>query len=183
MYGLLNNALKVHVKEKYGENVWKLVCFRAGIFDDDFDNSAGYPDQLTYDLVGAIANSTNVDADVILCEFGERWVKYTVDEGYGQLFEVAGENMRDFLLSLNVMHANMNKAFPNLVPPKFKFDTIDPKTLRMHYESTRQGLCPLVPGLLRGLSRRFATPVTVEEVACSRKRAHHCEFIITFSKT
>ena len=179
MYGLLNNALKVYVKEKYGDDIWDLVRFRAGILDDNFKNSEGYSDKITYDLVGAVADTANTTVDLVLDGFGEQWVKYTVEQGYGQLFEVAGENIRDFLLSLNAMHANMHRTFPNLVPPKFKFDPLDPRTLRMHYESTRQGLCPMIPGLLRGLSNRFMTPLTVEEVACARNRAHHCEFIVT----
>jgi hypothetical protein len=96
------------------------------------------------------------------------------------MFEIAGDSLRDFLLSLDAMHARVGRSFPKLVPPRFQFDHVDHKTLRMHYISTRPNLCPMVFGLLRGLSLRFKTPISVQEDVCARRGAAHCEFMVVF---
>ncbi len=41
--------------------------------------------------------------------------------------------------------------------------------MELEYRSKRQGLAPMVVGLLHGLGRRFRTPVAVEQTA-SRER-------------
>jgi len=78
------------------------------------------------------------------------------------------------------LHARVGRSFPRLRPPSFRFDQIDEHDLRMHYVSERQGLCPMIFGLLRGLSRRFKTEVNVLEEVCARHGAAHCQFLITF---
>jgi Haem-NO-binding len=137
-----------------------------------------YPDELTYRLVGETAATMAMSLDTVLDGFGEHWVEYTAAQGYGPMFDIAGDSLRDFLLSLDELHVRVGRSFPKLVPPSFRFETLNPHTLRMHYLSQRKGLCPMIPGLLRGLSSRFKTPIQVMEDACARRGADHCEFVV-----
>jgi predicted hydrocarbon binding protein len=178
MYGLLNAALKEFVATNYGADAWGAIAQSAAIGDIQFNKMDPYPDELTYKLIGAIAAASSQSVDAVLDQFGEHWVAYTAAQGYGPLFEIAGDSLRDFLLSLNELHVRVGRSFPKLVPPTFRFDSINPHTLRMHYLSQRKGLCPMVPGLLRGLSQRFKTPIQVLEDACARRGADHCEFVV-----
>ena len=178
MYGLLNAALKEFVVAKHGESTWSAVTQRAGVGSVQFNKMDPYPDELTYRLVGESVATTGVAADAFLDGFGEYWVEYTATQGYGPLFDIAGDSLRDFLLSLDDLHARVGRSFPKLVPPSFRFDTSNPHALRMHYLSQRKGLCPMIPGLLRGLSSLFKTPIQVLEDACARRGADHCEFMV-----
>ena len=179
MYGLLNAALKEFVVATHGSPAWDAVIEHAGVSTQQFNKMEQYPDEVTYRLVGAVATVTEAPGDDVLDRFGEFWVKYTAEQGYGPLFEIAGDSLRDFLLSLDELHARIGRSFPKLVPPSFRFDPIDPHTLRMHYLSQRKGLCPMIPGLIRGLSVRFKTPIRVHEDQCARRGADHCEFVVS----
>lgn len=178
MYGLLNAALKEFVVSTHGSAAWDTVTEHAGESTRVYNKMEQYPDDVTYRLVGATAATTGASGDDVLDRFGEFWVKYTAEQGYGTLFDIAGDSLRDFLLSLDDLHARIGRSFPKLVPPSFRFDPIDPHTLRMHYLSPRKGLCPMIPGLLRGLSVRFKTPIRVQEDQCARRGADHCEFVV-----
>lgn len=179
MYGLLNAALKEFVASKHGNETWAAVAKRAAVSDSHFSKMDPYPDDVTYALVGATVEITGQSIEQVLEDFGEFWVQYTNDQGYAPLFDIAGDSLREFLLSLDALHARVGRSFPKLVPPSFRFDPIDSRTLRMHYLSQRKHLCPMIPGLLRGLSLRFKTPIQVVEEACARRGADHCEFIVT----
>lgn len=178
MYGLLNSALREYVVNRYGHDTWTTVTAKAKVGDQIYGRMTSYPDSVIYDLVATVSEETGESQDSVLENFGESWVKYTDQNGYGSLFSIAGDSLREFLLSLDELHAKVGRSFPNLVPPQFRFGAIDANTLRMHYISSRKGLCPMIPGLLRGLSVKFNTPVEVEEAACSRLGASHCEFVI-----
>jgi predicted hydrocarbon binding protein len=178
MYGLLNAALKEFVATTHGGDTWDSIVQRAAVGVTQFNKMDPYPDELTYKLVGETAAVTGQSVDAVLDGFGEHWVAYTAAQGYGPMFDIAGDSLRDFLLSLNELHVRVGRSFPKLVPPSFRFDSIGPHSLRMHYLSQRKGLCPMVPGLLRGLSSRFKTPIQVLEDACARRGADHCEFVV-----
>jgi len=180
MYGLLNAALREFVVSKHGSGTWDTIAQTARVSVSQFNKMDPYPDELMYRLVGATASVTGQSSDAVLEQFGEHWVAYTAEQGYGTLFDIAGDSLRDFLLSLDELHVRVGRSFPKLVPPSFRFDPIDSHTLRMHYLSQRKGLCPMVPGLLRGLSMRFKTPIQVQEDQCARRGADHCEFAVTF---
>jgi len=177
MYGLINAALKQFVLDNHGGDVWERIASAAAPGITQFDTMSPYPDEMTTRILASASELTAIDADVLLNDFGEFWVRYTSDQGYGPMFEIA-DSLHEFLLSLDLLHARVGRSFPKLRPPSFRFDTIDPTTLRMHYLSSRAGLCPMVFGLLRGLGRRFATDVSVSEDVCARRGAAHCEFIV-----
>lgn len=181
MYGLVNAAVQDLVVSKFGEQTWKQIKNRAGLSVETFSRMEQYSDDVTYRMVGAASEVLGISADDVMRAFGEHWVLYTGREGYGELFDIAGSSLRDFLLNLDALHTRVGQNFTQLEPPSFRFDTLNEQTVRMHYHSARKGLCPLVGGLVAGLAARFATPVEIEHPVCSRAGAEHCEFLLTFA--
>lgn len=176
MYGLVNASLMQFIIDQRGELAWARVA-RAAHFDDGhFNKMQSYPDALTYDLAGCASDELGMPLDELLRELGKYWVPYTHAQGYAHLFDVAGPSLREFLLSLDELHARVGRSFLNLRPPSFHFEPIAANSLRMHYISERKGLCPFVVGLLDGLSKHFDTKLGIDEVACSRRGADHCQF-------
>lgn len=181
MYGLVNAAVHDLVVSRFGEQTWEQIKARAGISVDTFSRMEQYADEVTYKMVAAASEVLGISSDDVMKAFGEHWVLYTGREGYGEMFDIAGSSLKDFLFNLDALHTRVGQNFTHLQPPSFRFDTINERTVRMHYLSDRKGLCPFVIGLLNGLAARFQTHVEVEHAVCARDGADHCELLLTFA--
>ena len=122
---------------------------------DVFLNMHSYDDAVTYQLVGAASEILDTSASNILIAFGKFWVNYTVEAGYGEMLKMAGDNFPEFLMNLDRMHAGIGHTYSRLQPPSFECQEIDGSTVVVQYRSKREGLGPLVIGLLHGLGDRF----------------------------
>lgn len=181
MYGLVNKAIEGLICNRFGEETWETIKRRAGIDEEGFVSLDSYPDSMTYALVGAASEVLATPADALLEVFGEYWVTYTAKEGYGGLLDAAGGDLRTFLVSLNQLHARVRLAAPELRPPSFQCTDITDTSLVLHYRSTREGLGPMVRGLLKGLSARFRTSIEVTELRKKgRDGADHDELLVSF---
>jgi hypothetical protein len=137
------------------------VCSRAGVAADGFVAMCPYHDDVTYRLVDAVSVELGMEAAGVLEAFGEYWILYTADEGYGELMAAAGDDLRQFLGNLNDMHGRVEVIFPQMKLPRFEVDDVAPGRYEVRYISERAGLAPMVTGLLRGLARRFGQSVEV----------------------
>ena len=164
MYGLVNRAIEQLVSSVKGVDAWERVRDRAGVGDDGFVAMCPYHDDLTYALVGAASEEMGITAAEVLEAFGAYWILYTAEEGYGELMQVAGNDLRSFLCSLNDLHGRVETVFPEMRLPQFRVVDIGPGEYWLHYESERQGLAPMVTGLVKGLAQRFGRRVTVEHL-------------------
>lgn len=165
MYGLVNQALEDHVRRGYGEGCWKKIANRAGIDVDMFVSMDSYPDELTYRLVDAAGEVLGLQPRQVLEAFGEHWVLYTAQEGYGELLSMFGSDLRQFLGHLDNLHSHVAMAFPDLRPPSFRVEPVEGRdAVLLHYRSGRAGLAPMVLGLLRGLGKRFSQAIDVRHM-------------------
>ena len=178
MYGLVNKAVVDLVLSKFGQDTWNAIKKKAEVDIDVFVSMDGYPDEITYRLVGAASEVLKIPPEKVLEAFGEHWVLYTAAEGYGPMLDASGKTLREFLENLDALHARVALTMPQLKPPRFRLIPVDDQTMKLEYYSTRQGLAPMVVGLLRGLSVRFKTPI---EIAHASKEGHE-EFVIRTSQ-
>lgn len=181
MYGLVNRAIEEMAVTRFGTPAWQEICRRAGLADTAFVGMNAYPDEVTYRLVGAASEVLGLSPEAVLEAFGEYWITYTAERGYGDLLAMAGATLPEFLGNLDAMHARVGLAYPALRPPSFRVSDLSPGTLRLHYHSERAGMAPLVVGLLRGLGKRLNTQV---EATLERSRAQgddHDEFLVRYA--
>jgi len=164
MYGLVNRAIEQLVVSLKGEPAWRRVCQRANVQADGFVAMCPYHDDVTYRLVGAVSEEMSMPAESVLEAFGEYWILYTAEEGYGELLESGGSSLREFLDNLNDMHGRVETVFPQMRLPQFDVQDIEPGRYRVAYSSEREGLAPMVTGLLKGLAQRFGEKVDVRLV-------------------
>ena len=162
MYGMVNQAIKDLVLNKFGNEAWVNICQRANIPQEDFVFMQYYPDKLTYDLVGSASAQLGVPPEVILREFGKYWVLYTAKEGYGAMMDLFGSDFKSCLKNLNNLHARMGMTMPHLTPPRFTFREENELLYIVSYFSKRAGLCPMVIGLLEGLAAKYKVNATIE---------------------
>jgi hypothetical protein len=161
MYGLVNRGIQQLVTATKGEAAWIRVCARARVDGEGFIAMQAYPDDLTYALVGAVSEELGLSPSQTLEAFGEYWILYTAEEGYGAVLDSAAGSLRDFLARLNDMHGRIEAVFHHMNLPWFEIEDVGPGEYLLHYESAREGLAPMVLGLVRGLARRFGQAIDI----------------------
>lgn len=162
MYGLVNRAIEELVCHNFGEEAWEAIRATAGVDIEAFICMEPYPDEITYQLVDAASQILAIPVETILHTFGEYWTLYTAREGYGELLKVSGNTLPEFLDNLDNLHARVGLLYPELRPPSFECTHVNETGMVLHYRSERAGMAPLVVGLLRGLSKIFATELAIE---------------------
>ena len=164
MYGLVNKAIKDLVVSNYGQATWEEIASRAGFEESEFVGLQSYPDKLTYDLVRQASEVLKTDAALILEAFGEYWITYTAEEGYGELMDLSGNTFPEFLSNLDMLHARMNNMMPHLAPPQFTTKNETSNSIELEYRSERPGLSPMLFGLIKGLGKRFGLNCRIKQL-------------------
>jgi hypothetical protein len=164
MYGLVNKAIKDLVTTNFGEDKWKEICRLADHVEEDFIGMNPYPDKLTFDLVTHASTVLNMSPGSVLEAFGEYWITYTAEEGYGELMDLSGNNFSEFLSNLDMLHARMSNMMPHLAPPQFTTRNEKSNSLELEYRSERAGLTPMLFGLIKGLGKRFGLNCRIKQL-------------------
>jgi hypothetical protein len=180
MYGLVNKAIKDLVVSKFGADKWQEICDLSNFHDGEFVSMNPYPDSLTYDLVKNAARVLKADAHVILEAFGEYWILYTADEGYGDLMDLTGSTFIEFLTNLDMLHYRINNIMPELAAPQFSTRNEKENSVELEYRSHREGFVPMLRGLIKGLGKRFDLEVEIDHIQ-EKNNENDCHvFLITW---
>ena len=156
MYGLINMAIKQLVIEKMGETAWINILEKSHVKHNNFELLSVYEDDITYKLVEGICAVSAKSPDEILNLFGTYWIDYAIRAGYGPLLKLFGPTFKECLLNLNKMHDHIGALMPGLIPPTFDIEKeISSQEVILLYSSTREGLTPMVTGLLTSLGTRY----------------------------
>lgn len=180
MYGMINLAVEDLVRRTAGDDSWERIRDQAGLGSAPFLPMESYPDEVTYSLVEAASEVLALPVQEVLRAFGEHWVLYTAQEGYGELLAMGGATIQEFLLNLHNLHGHVALAFPNLTPPSFWCTDSNERNVRLHYQSTRLGLGPMVVGLVQGLGKLYETEVRVTHDRSVADGAEHDEFLVEY---
>lgn len=190
MYGLVNQAIEAMVRKNFSSQIWDEIHQKAAIQDPHFLSMAAYPDDVTHRLVKAASEVLNLSSGEIMRAFGSFWVEYVDEHGYAELMEMSGESLPEFLQNLDELHARVGLSFPKLRPPSFECRTGDESiaentdqntsTLCLDYRSEREGLAPMVIGLVEGLGKRFDTSVEVTQTQIQSADSDCDTFLIQY---
>ena len=156
VYGLINRAIEELVRSSGDPDLWDAVRARADVDVDYFEGMAVYDDAVTHRLVAAAATELGVTSDDLLERFGRYWIVYTGAEGWGPILDGHGTSVVEVLTNLNDLHLRIRSSLPQLRPPHFDVIHQRDDRIDLRYYSERDGLAPMVTGLLRGLAERFA---------------------------
>jgi len=181
MYGLVNQAMKELVIDAHGETTWRRICDEAGVGDGDFRTMHAYPDAVTVGLVGAASRILDVPAPTLLEQFGTYWVGFAKTTDFAMLMRFAGSSFLEFVQNLDLMHAKIKLSLPELTPPSFRCTEVTESGFRLHYYSSRQGLAPLVVGMMKGVADLFGTRIEMRHDRVAGAGQDHDEFVITYA--
>jgi len=163
MYGLVNRAIEDLVVSIAGAETWKRIRAEAGVEDLQLLDTTNYSDDITYRLVASASEVLELSAEDVLHAFGRHWVLYTGREGWANLFAASGDDFVDFLRNLDEMHSRVNTAMPDGRMPEFTLLAEEGRHV-LEYRSDREGLAPMVVGILSGLAEQFGESWSIEHV-------------------
>jgi hypothetical protein len=169
MYGMVNQAVRAMVLERYGQATWTSIHTAAGA-PETFSPMEPYDDSVTYSLVERACHELSLEPQVVLRAFGEYWVAKIATVHYERIMNSSGVSFTDFLGNLDHMHQRIRVAFPAYDPPSFRTQPIDASTLQLDYYSRREGLLPFVEGLLQGLAVHFSVRIEIQHIDNSTHR-------------
>lgn len=153
MFGMIHRSARDMVHEQFGEAAWDKVLEAAGLDEGALVSAQNYPDEVTFRLIGAAAQTAGLSVEDTLVAFGRYWVR-SADKGpYASTLRMLGSNLLESLTNLD----SIQLAMPEARLPQFRVVSHDAQGIRVAYHSHRQGLEPFVQGLLEGLLDRFST--------------------------
>ena len=180
MHGLINSAIQSYVVETHGLNTWDHLKLAADCNVDFFISMDSYDDNITYSLVAAAPEVLGVSQGRFLESIGEFWVPYVGKGDYKEIFKMAGSDFISFIQNINNMHSRVMTLMPDLVPPTFTCKNITDNSMMVDYYSKRDGLAPMVVGLLRGLAVWFKLEMTIQWVIKKTESINYDQFYIEF---
>lgn len=178
MYGMVNQAIQSYIENNYGEDVWQDILTMAHVDHDRFEQLISYDDDISYRLVGAIGKRLDLRTEQVLETFGEFWPVYAMGTSFKELVKFGGDTFLEALDYLDEMHERVKIAMPNLNPPSFEVEKLSVNSYRLHYYSQREGLAPMVTGLLYGLARQYETSIEVRHISSDTTGRDHDYFDI-----
>jgi hypothetical protein len=137
-----------------------------------------YPDAMTFDLVAAASQVLDMPTDELLRAFGKHWILYTGRRGYGAIFDTMGRTLVEFLTNLDMMHTRLSLTMPELRPPSFVCEPLEGGRIRIEYRSDREGLAPMVIGLLEGLAEMYGHAMSAHHTGPRSLDRDHDEFVL-----
>lgn len=181
MYGLVNKAIEDLVITRFGESKWEAIKAKAGVDVEVFVSNDSYPDEITYNLVGAASEVLGAPAKDILIAFGEHWVLKTAAQSYGAMMRSGGQSLKEFLINLPNFHTRVQMIYPKLTPPRFECTEVTEESMMLHYFTHRAGLTDFVVGLVQGLGKLYKTPATAVLIESKAEGADHDIFEVRWN--
>ncbi len=181
MYGLVNKGIRQMVTETFGPETWTQIRETAGV-EDVFASMEPYPDDVTLQLVGAASQVLELEPPKVLHAFGKWWIGFAAKE-YGTLFTMTGDCFENFTANLNTIHTRVAYMLPKLNPPAFKITDKNEDGFTLHYYSKREGLFPMVHGMIEGIGEWFGAQVTVEHARGAAEGLDHDEYHVRYASS
>ena len=180
MNGLINRAVKKFILKEYGKYTWEEICYKSKVEDDVFVSMKFTEDSHSYRLIETTSEVLGVEPSCLIESIGKYWVEYTESEGYSMVFEMFGKSMKEFMHNLNHLHFKIGCILPNIDPPTFDTKVISDSQINLHYYSNREGMAPLVKGILAALSNKFNEPCDIIHLIKKSNETDHDVFQINF---
>ncbi|KAK6059384.1 heme NO binding protein [Cooperia oncophora] len=149
----------------------------------DIDVQTYYDDTETMRIFRSAAGVLGLSVDDMWEMYGEFLITYACETGWEKMLACMANNLQEFLDNLNSMHYFIDQiAFKSeMRGPTFQCEATGEGFLRLHYFSHRQGLFPIVKGLVRQVSRLLFdmdVKLTVIERSQERRKSGMVEHVV-----
>jgi len=177
MHGVIFFLLQRFTDNAFGSDGWTSLFEEAGLPLKTYSPATSHPDDELYRLIGAAAEIANRPESEIIESFGE----YIAPELLALHPDHVDKQWKTLDLLVNtetVLHRVVRSTDPEADPPVLRAQYVKANEVQLIYASTRK-LCPLIKGIVRGLSRRFRENIVINEDACMHNGDPFCSFHFT----
>uniref|UniRef100_A0A7I5EBN4 guanylate cyclase n=1 Tax=Haemonchus contortus TaxID=6289 RepID=A0A7I5EBN4_HAECO len=184
MIGWTHLCLSTLITRRYGAEIWEQIMRKAGFAQkSEIDVQVYYDDTETMRIFRTAAGILGLSVDDMWEMYGEFLITYACETGWDKMLNCMANNLQEFLDSLNSMHYFIDQiAFKSeMRGPTFQCEAIGDGLLRLHYFSHRQGLFPIVKGLVRQVSRllfEMDVKLVVIERSQERRKSGMVEHVV-----
>ncbi|MCI5064850.1 heme NO-binding domain-containing protein [bacterium] len=179
MYGMINRVIQDYFMRELDEDGWNEIRSRVPGAESEFVTFEQYPDEMSVALIVAGADVSQRELGAVLEGVGEYFIEYAAAAGYESFLTALGTDVPKILSGLDNMHTRLGMSFTQIQAPSFWCTDVEDGSLTLHYRSERDGLEPLVVGILRGVGKRISKKIVAEKVEDST--IDHSIFHVTFS--
>ncbi|XP_076448368.1 guanylate cyclase soluble subunit beta-2-like isoform X2 [Babylonia areolata] len=184
MYGQIHCIIRELVLEKYGQEAWQTILKKSGLdVHQHFLVFSRYTDDITLKLVAAVSDTLDVPVEGVLQVFGAFFLTYCLRHGYDKMLKTLGWDIASFIQNLDSLHSLLALSYKGILAPSFRCEEKEDGDLILHYYSTREGLYPIVIGLVEAVAQElFSQTVTLtvvsrtQEETSARVIQHHTVF-------
>lgn len=162
MYGLIHRAMRDMVLENLGDVAWQTIEREQAIGPGELISMTVYDDSLTMRLMGAIADALDLPMQAMLHAFGRHWITFVYRGAYESIMRFTGSDLVTLLRNLDRMHQTVRITLPHAIVPSFVVIEESEHAICVEYRSEREGLEPMVTGLLEGLVEHFGLNADIE---------------------
>ena len=152
MHGLINRSVQSFVRDTYGASAWSAVVASIECAVDDFEAMQLYDDQITYDLVAAVAAHLGRPADTVLEDLGTYLVSHPNMQAVRRLLRFGGDTFREFLLTLDDLRDRARAAVRHLELPAMELKDHDDDRFTVTVSGDLKGFGHVMVGVLRAMA-------------------------------
>lgn len=175
MYGMIHQAARDMVLDRYGVDAWNTILASSGLDSRHLVSAEYFPDDDTYSLIRQIVTHSGLSRDDLLEQFGEHWIGYACGTSFAPILEMAGGDLVSLIRNLDRMHASISASLPRAAMPSFEVLAADETRIEVVYRSGRPGLGAFVKGLLRGLLTHFGETGDITTAPANPDCRSECE--------
>jgi len=156
MYGHIHIILKDLITSSFGLEKWAQILKLSGLEEDQILEPVQQPDDVTFKLVGAICEVTELNLEEALEAFGRHFVSFTLKSGYVRLLKALGNTFPTFLANVNYLHNHLERQHPQALFPYIEVIYEDGQdSLDLHYLSTRPRMNKVLVGIVTEMGRQL----------------------------
>lgn len=177
MHGIIFAELEKYVDTTLGPTIWPDILRAAGLPPKIYMPVSTYPDAEFELLLQATAQKEGTDVLDFMSTLGEATVPGLLSV-YGAMIDPTWRTLEIVEQAGNVMHSVVKIHEPLAKRPEIVCVRTSLTALTLTYHSERQ-MCRFAMGIVRGLGRRFAERITIEEDTCMLLGDLRCTMRIT----
>jgi hypothetical protein len=119
MYGWVNGCLRGMLLSRYGEDIWNQIAIKAGVDTcPDWGDTAYSTDQVFFSITKAAVEVVGISESKVLEMYGIFFLEYVRDKGYEKLLLCLGNDIVDWVSSVNQLHAHLQAGgMSQMIPP------------------------------------------------------------------
>jgi methyl-accepting chemotaxis protein len=152
------------VKSVGGDAKWREILEKSGLPEDlKLTRISDVDDATIQTVLGNICKVLNLSLQQVIDVFGDYWVNVYSPKHY-KAYTYGINSAKALIMGMDKIHEQVTRILPNAHPPRFDFEEINEKTLKVHYKSHRK-MIDFYIGLVKGVGKMFKTNLKVKKLS------------------